>query len=1015
MAMEEIASSAASVVEDSVQPIVKRISDIDLASRKTEEDSQRRYEAAGWLRKTVGVVGGKDLPAEPSEEEFRIGLRSGIILCNVLNKVTPGAIPKVVEAPLDSVVVPDGAALSVFQYFENTRNFLINVEEMGLPTFEASDLELGGMTSRVVNCVLSLKSYNDRKQNVGSRSLKLGGNIKFTSSAKQLVRKGSEPFMNSFSRNWLTEKSVDSLNNEQSACGYLDFDLNEMDNSSLHNFVSELLLDKKPEEIPLIVENMIGKVMEEYEHRLISQIERVKSSIPRETGLSNSNIRQLIRHSSFEKNVVKSSIPRETTVSDSNTTRLKLQSSEEQIMVKSPSCGETYISDLNLSQPMLQSSSQEIVKEDIAVDNSLNLDCLAKNNNCIKISKDLVLKQQLLVEQQQRDVQKIQLSLQMTKVDMQSLQTKYQEDVNNLGKHMKRLAHAASSYQKVLDENRKLYNQIQDLKGNIRVYCRVRPFMPGQPNGVTSVDNIDDGNITVLFPPKYGKGGRKSFTFNKVFGPSASQAEVFSDTQPLIRSVLDGYNVCIFAYGQTGSGKTYTMTGPNELTEEGLGVNYRALSDLFLITEQRKNTTAYEVSVQMIEIYNEQVRDLLVTDGSHKKVEIRNTGQKGNNVPDATRMPVSSTDDVITFMNLGHKNRAVGATAINDRSSRSHSCLTIHVQGRELTSGTVIYGCMHLVDLAGSERVDKSEVVGAALKEAQHINKSLAALGDVIASLAQKNAHVPYRNSKLTQLLQDSLGGQAKTLMFIHMSPEPDAIGETLSTLKFAERVSTIELGAARANKEGGEVKELKEQIASLKAALARSEGESGHDQQPKSGSSSERPKSRPSVSPTISRSSSTLSRQPMEDVGNIEVRNHLALKSNSVVVRCEKEVGYGVWVDKAMVNKQNGGLDNWEEEYIRMQDSSSSSGKHGGEDDSDEVDTATSYSSETDSLSLFQLKVHLSVPKAQQFSAPKAKRPNTKQASKGQDRSVASAPAAMLRKTSVCAEGKRKTGVAAK
>lgn len=149
---------------------------------------------------------------------------------------------------------------------------------------------------------------------------------------------------------------------------------------------------------------------------------------------------------------------------------------------------------------------------------------------------------------------------------------------------------------------------------------------------------------------------------------------------------------------------------------------------------------------------------------------------------------------------------------------------------------------MHLVDLAGSERVDKSEVVGDRLKEAQHINKSLAALGDVIASLAQKNTHVPYRNSKLTQLLQDSLGkskapyswfsicqhqkyvlckyfvsisgGQAKTLMFIHIAPEPDAVSESVSTLKFAERVATIELGAAKSNKEGGEVRELKEQVS---------------------------------------------------------------------------------------------------------------------------------------------------------------------------------------------------------
>jgi len=225
--------------------------------------------------------------------------------------------------------------------------------------------------------------------------------------------------------------------------------------------------------------------------------------------------------------------------------------------------------------------------------------------------------------------------------------------------------------------------------------------------------------------------------------------------QPLVRSVLDGFNVCLFAYGQTGSGKTFTMSGPKVLTEEGLGVNYRALNDLFSIQEQRKDTICYEIAVQMIEIYNEQVRDLL-QNGGNKKLEIRNSSQKGLAVPDANVVPVTSTADVIDLMNLGQKNRAVCSTAMNDRSSRSHSCLTVHVQGRDLTSGTVLRGCMHLVDLAGSERVDKSEVVGDRLKEAQHINKSLAALGDVIASLAQKNTHVPYRNSKLTQLLQDS-------------------------------------------------------------------------------------------------------------------------------------------------------------------------------------------------------------------------------------------------------------------
>jgi kinesin family protein C2/C3 len=372
-------------------------------------------------------------------------------------------------------------------------------------------------------------------------------------------------------------------------------------------------------------------------------------------------------------------------------------------------------------------------------------------------------KQLTIFNQQQEDIEGLRQTLYTTRAGMQFMQKKFQEEFSSLGMHVHGLAHAASGYHRVLEENRKLYNQVQDLKGSIRVYCRVRPFLPGQSSFSSTIGNMEDDTIGINTASRHGKS-LKSFTFNKVFGPSATQEEVFSDMQPLIRSVLDGYNVCIFAYGQTGSGKTFTMSGPRDLTEKSQGVNYRALGDLFLLAEQRKDTFRYDIAVQMIEIYNEQVRDLLVTDGSNKRLEIRNSSQKGLSVPDASLVPVSSTFDVIDLMKTGHKNRAVGSTALNDRSSRSHSCLTVHVQGRDLTSGAVLRGCMHLVDLAGSERVDKSEVTGDRLKEAQHINRSLSALGDVIASLAHKNPHVPYRNSKLTQLLQDSLGKRIQVI-----------------------------------------------------------------------------------------------------------------------------------------------------------------------------------------------------------------------------------------------------------
>ncbi|CAL5048232.1 unnamed protein product [Urochloa decumbens] len=427
-----------------------------------------------------------------------------------------------------------------------------------------------------------------------------------------------------------------------------------------------------------------------------------------------------------------------------------------------------------------------------------------------------------------QNVQDLRLSSVSIRHEIQSCQKRWSEELSGLGQSLNVLINDAESYHAALEENRKLFNEIQELKGNIRVYCRIRPFLPEEDQKSTTIEYVgDDGDLIIANPTRKGNEGSKSFKFNKVLGPTASQDEVFKDIQPLIRSVLDGYNVCIFAYGQTGSGKTYTMTGPENATEKEWGVNYRALNDLFHISHNRGNTVMYEISVQMIEIYNEQIRDLLGSNGPEKKLEILNASQpNGLAVPDATLHPVNSTSDVIQLMRMGLANRAVGSTALNERSSRSHSVVTIHIRGVDLKTGATLRGALHLVDLAGSERVDRSAVTGDRLKEAQHINKSLSALGDVIFSLSQKNAHVPYRNSKLTQVLQSSLGGHAKTLMFVQINPDVSSYSETLSTLKFAERVSGVELGAAKANKEGKDIKELMEQLSLLKRKIAKKDEE---------------------------------------------------------------------------------------------------------------------------------------------------------------------------------------------
>ncbi|WJX48360.1 hypothetical protein P8452_34937 [Trifolium repens] len=431
---------------------------------------------------------------------------------------------------------------------------------------------------------------------------------------------------------------------------------------------------------------------------------------------------------------------------------------------------------------------------------------------------------QTVLNFQSSSLQKFKLSWESIKQDVIKGRAVYAEECNRLSLNLKPLVHASQNYQAVLAENKKLFNEVQELKGNIRVFCRIRPFLLSKKEKQSIVEDIGENDLVVANPSKEGKDAHRSFKFNKIFGPTATQGDVYADIYPFVRSVLDGYNVCIFAYGQTGSGKTYTMTGPNGATSENLGVNYRALNDLFNISTSRANFTDYEIWVQMVEIYNEQVRDLLSTEGSPKRLGILTQLQSnGIAVPEASMYPVKSPSDVIKLMDIGLKNRAIGATAMNERSSRSHSVVSIHVRGKEFKSGSTLHGNLHLVDLAGSERVDRSEVTGDRLKEAQHINKSLSALGDVIFALSQKSSYIPYRNSKLTQLLQTSLGGQAKTLMFVQINSDVSSYSETLSTLKFAERVSSVELGAARNNKEA---RELMEQVTSMKNTILKKDEE---------------------------------------------------------------------------------------------------------------------------------------------------------------------------------------------
>lgn len=378
---------------------------------------------------------------------------------------------------------------------------------------------------------------------------------------------------------------------------------------------------------------------------------------------------------------------------------------------------------------------------------------------------------------------------------------------------------------------RKLHNEVQELKGNIRVFCRVRPILEkerererekkslGSISGFNSSPSPSSISSTSLNNIEFGPVSRESgctslkihqnvenamgnttkkeleFTFDKIFDPSSVQSAVFEEISQLVQSSLDGYRVCIFAYGQTGSGKTFTMEG----NSHNQGMIPLAVDLIFhqssrLVKEKGWN---FDFEASYLEIYNETIRDLLVPNDTQSH-EIKHVDNK----PFVTDLSIHKVDNSNQIMNLlqrASENRAVGETLCNEHSSRSHSVFTLIIRASNPITGESIEGILNLIDLAGSERLSSSGASGARLKETQNINKSLSSLTDVIVALSAGDNHIPYRNSKLTFLLQPSLSGSgSKMLMFVMISPRDEDIGESICSLRFATKVNSCQIGTAK-------------------------------------------------------------------------------------------------------------------------------------------------------------------------------------------------------------------------
>ncbi|KAK0161865.1 hypothetical protein PV327_008270 [Microctonus hyperodae] len=376
---------------------------------------------------------------------------------------------------------------------------------------------------------------------------------------------------------------------------------------------------------------------------------------------------------------------------------------------------------------------------------------------------------------------------------------------------------------------------------NVQVVVRVRPLngkeLDSHCKKIVKVDRLN-AEVTVENPNAAQGEPPKIFSFDAAFDVDSTQVDIYNETaRPIVDKVLQGYNGTIFAYGQTGTGKTYTMSGA-KTSPQLRGIIPNTFAQIFGHIAKADEHQKFLVRATYLEIYNEEIRDLLGKD-QNTRLEVKERPDIGVFVKDLSGYVVNNADDLDRIMTLGNKNRVVGATAMNVSSSRSHAIFTITVESSQLGEDGeqhVKMGKLHLVDLAGSERQSKTKATGIRLREATKINLSLSTLGNVISALVDgQSSHVPYRNSKLTRLLQDSLGGNSKTLMCANISPADSNYDETISTLRYANRAKNIK-NRARINEDPkdallrqfqDEIEQLRKQLDENGAEISESDGDS--------------------------------------------------------------------------------------------------------------------------------------------------------------------------------------------
>ncbi|NWS38221.1 KIF25 protein, partial [Probosciger aterrimus] len=509
-------------------------------------------------------------------------------------------------------------------------------------------------------------------------------------------------------------------------------------------------------------------------------------------------------------------------------------------------------------QQKLQRSSV-VIQMYGAIKKRLKRDLKSLHSFALELSKDFQRQSKTYLYQVLTAVQGIQLqneAMQMFQIKAFDLEQSLQE--------------LTERYEKEKQKRRALHNSLVELRGNIRVHCRIRPLLPfdtaaghlvspdRQRNFSEVACAADDETVLVKCSRPGHASVNKTFQFERVYSASESQDTVFADVAPLLTSLLDGYNVCIMAYGQTGSGKTYTMLGPQPEEnlmfaiedESELGIIPRATQEVFRLISE-KPPGSYWVEVSVVEVYNNEVFDLLAKDSCGKVFGVKRdvvTSREGkSDVPLLTHETVENASEFLRLVNKGLQLRVTHPTLVHAHSSRSHLVVTLTIttavsednfgtpwedeqtsqrlhkeasctfpqkmrESKSTSSSRAsspaqleatekmkqVKTRLQLVDLAGSECVGMSGVTGAALRETSFINRSLSALADVLGAIAEQRSHVPYRNSKLTHLLQDSIGGDAKLLLMLCISPDQKYLTESMQSLGFGTRARQVQRGQVK-------------------------------------------------------------------------------------------------------------------------------------------------------------------------------------------------------------------------